>query len=155
MQRYFIFSLLFATLIAAPCITFASGDPYANEVVDEDGYGIADPEAMLGEPDDETGIMAALNSYIVLDMGEDEEGTDNLLLHMGPLSLTGLLQIRFLGEDFSTISTHNMTMEPLATSAIYNIPFSNSEPYRYVQIISLASFGLFIDALEATDYVGA
>ena len=131
-------------------------DPYA-DVVTASTIGISADNA-IGAPDGTLAVMVGLGESMQLDMGEGEEGTGDLTIYYGGLTLQlSNVQVSFLDESENVITTENFDLLELGvgTHSVvvpYDYAANSYTAYRYVVFSSLLEvFG--IDAVETGSYL--
>lgn len=150
-----ILIILFLFTIAVSGVFSANQDPYADAIVTSNG--IFNAEAAIGAPDGEYANIFGINDRIVLDMGEGEEGTGDLLIHYGDVGLDLITSIQFLDSEMHILDSQiiplDLAFSPMTATVTYNpAPLPDYTPYRYVRFSGLLiNYG--IDAIEATTYL--
>ncbi len=100
---FFTSIAVFAFVVLPVSSIHASGDPYADSVYHHTTIGVDDPEALLGAPDSDAGLIIGANNYVTLDMGNGEEGTGDLKVYFGPLAAGTVFTVWFLGDDIKRL----------------------------------------------------
>lgn len=82
------FTFIFVFAYALPGFAAPPPDPYADAVDPSTSGLILAPGNAVGAPDGNLAtVVGLLGQNLVLDMGEDEEGTSDLIVHYGPLGV--------------------------------------------------------------------
>jgi hypothetical protein len=134
-------------------------DPYADAANALPGISvIITPDNALGAPDSELAVIIGVAASLQLDLGEGEEGTGDLTVYYGGVSVSLLSGIvTFLDENESPITTgsFNLVKVEVGTNTVV-IPFDYADndytAYRYVIFTGLVdAYG--IDAIETASYL--
>ncbi len=135
-----------------------SYDPYADSVANS-SVGVINPNNAVGAPNGTNAQMAGINSILTLDMGSGEEGTQSLRVHFGQISAVVNVNVEFLDNNQSVISSENrqLGINPNPTTQNFAYNWANfGKAYRYVRISSSqAGVGVNVDAVEALGYIGS
>ena len=86
---------------------FASypADPWADAVYSYSGTPADHPENALGPPDGQTLHTVGAQSYIMLDMGEGEEGTGSLRAYFGQVLVQSDITVTFYNSSLTPITS--------------------------------------------------
>lgn len=129
------------------------GDPYADAVAPSSA-AILNGSNALGAPDGRRAtIIGLLGGHATFDMGAGEEGTGDLTVSYGGLTLQWTTTVSFLDGRGRTISSGPLTFAIGLGSFTAVVPFRGRTPYRYVRFSAglLQKFGL--DAVRAASIV--
>ncbi|OGC55944.1 hypothetical protein A2797_02710 [candidate division WWE3 bacterium RIFCSPHIGHO2_01_FULL_48_15] len=156
---YFLFAPIVALLlfVGTAYATHVSYDPYADAVQSNSPIGVVDPQNSVGAPDGNTTTIAGINRFIVLDMGNGEEGTGTLRVHLGNIIAQANLQVIFLDGDLGEITSESRQLAISTQTSTQDFAYSFAsfnKAYRYVRLTALAEAGIALDAIEALDYIG-
>jgi hypothetical protein len=142
------FAIASLVLTLLPSSVYAA-DPYANAVYQASNQVYLPSEA-IGASDQVYAQMLSKDANLTLDMGEGEEGTDDLTLYFVILNFGAAYRVEFKDENFSTLQTSSATFQ-LYTSETA-IDYSGLSAYRYVTITSIEDETWKLDAIEAAAY---
>uniref|UniRef100_A0A7C1JYS3 Calcium-binding protein n=1 Tax=Caldilinea aerophila TaxID=133453 RepID=A0A7C1JYS3_9CHLR len=93
-----------------------------------------------------------LGQNLVLDMGEGEEGTSDLIVYYGPLGAGVVASIQFLDADQQVIYSASLRLSANVGGAQVQVTYPNAPtPYRFVRFTSMLS-AYTIDAVQAVTY---
>jgi hypothetical protein len=128
-------------------------DPYADAVDPSTSGLILAPGNAVGAPDGNLAtVVGLLGQNLVLDMGEDEEGTSDLIVYYGPLGLGVVASIQFLDANKQVIHTASLLLSANVGGAQVQVAYPNAPtPYRFVRFVSVLS-AYTIDAVQAVTY---
>lgn len=135
-------------------------DPWADAVHAQSG--VTNAGNAIGAANGNFAYLPLLGASITLDMGEDEEGTGNLVVHYGNLLSVGLAsQVEFLDQNLNAISSSSLLLSLGLGTFQTTVPYSAAPtPYRYVRISGLVSVcaslpltNCGIDAVQAVSYI--
>ena len=144
--------LLAAPLTLVPAQAAAPSDAYADAVDPNTGAAVVNPNQAVGAPDGNTATVAGVvGNDLILDMGAGEEGTGDLVVHYGGLTVGVDTTVYFLDSAKKVIDSSPLNMTELGlgiymTTVAYT---SAPTPYRYVRLAAVADL-YTIDAVEAT-----
>ena len=149
----FIFSLFVGQSVFSVSPVLAStSDPYADILISNSPSNLLGPERTIGAPDGVSASFLGKDVSLVLDMGQGEEGTGDLTLHMQLLNYGATATISFLDENQQVITSTNHLFA--IGEATPTIVYNNTEPYRYVKIYTTEEEEWNLDAIETTAYEG-
>lgn len=151
--------VVIATLILSISASAAPpADPYADAVDMVNGSGMLNVFELQGEPDNGYATIVAIGGdFLIMDMGEGEEGTGDLIIHHGPVSLASVgLTLDFLDADHNVIASDWVMIDISVNSGTVTADYDPSPlpaytPYRYVRFNAPIT-AVKLDALEATTY---
>ncbi len=129
-------------------------DPYANAVAPSSA-AIVNGSRALGAPDGrDAAIVGLLGGQATFDMGEFEEGTGDLVVSYGGLTVQWTTTVSFLDARGRAISSSPLLFT-LGANQTGNVTFRGRAPYRSVRFTAglLQAFGL--DAVRATSIVNS
>ncbi|MBI4812242.1 hypothetical protein HY798_02200 [Candidatus Falkowbacteria bacterium] len=150
MRRISLLLLNALILGLAPWTAFAdTADPYADNVSSASNQ-VYQPSNAIGAPDGQKLTFFSKDANLTLDMGEGEEGTGDLLLHLELLNYGARYVVEFLNAGKLKIEFKGDII-PAMTSPI-TVAYTGGVPYRYVMIRSDASEQWKLDAVEAKTY---
>ncbi|MDC0710892.1 hypothetical protein POL68_20635 [Stigmatella sp. ncwal1] len=132
------------------------GDPYANAIGPGTNSPVLEADRALGGPDEQSAIvLGLLNTALVLDMGEGEEGTGDLSVYYSGVSIGVVTYVDFLRTDGSLISSGLLHLVKIRGSKqVTDVAYSAAPtPYRYVRIRGLLAVPYAVDAVEAASIV--
>ncbi|SDZ16281.1 WD40-like Beta Propeller Repeat [Amycolatopsis xylanica] len=138
-----------ADIFSAPALK-PGADPYADAIAAGTTVGLSNGANALGAPDGKlAGVTGLLGGRLVLDMGEDEEGTGDLAVYYGGLNLGLLTSLDFLDAQGKTVGSGQLKLIDLgAGTHVAKVPHSGA-PYRYVRINTGLLQVFSLDAVEA------
>ncbi|MFL5801207.1 MAG: MBG domain-containing protein, partial [Roseiflexaceae bacterium] len=130
-------------------------DPYA-DAVDSNSASILNPANAVGAPDgaQATVVSGLSNNTLVLDMGQGEDGTGNLIVYYGGLALGLATTVDFLDANHVLIASGSLNLAGIgagASTAVVTYP-SAPMPYRYIRLNSTLLSTYLLDAVEAISY---
>ena len=116
-------------------------DPYADAVDPSTSGLILAPGNAVGAPDGNlAAVVGVLGQNLVLDMGEGEEGTSDLIVYYGPLGADVVALVQFLDANKQVIHTASLLLSANVGGAQVQITYPNAPtPYRFVQFVSVLS----------------
>ncbi len=139
---------------ALPSAAEPPSDPYADAIDDTTTGMIVMPSAALGAPDGRAATVGGVgDQHFVLDMGANEEGTGNLVVHYLGLTSAAAPTIVFLDANRQVLATHALPMlDTTAGRHQLTVPYAATlPPYRYVRLST--TMGMYnLDAIAATTY---
>ncbi|MDC0711251.1 hypothetical protein POL68_22465 [Stigmatella sp. ncwal1] len=138
------------------CKGLAPRDPYADAVAPSTSSIVLNADSAIGAPDGKPAtVVGVLNSALVLDMGEGEEGTGDLKVYYQGLGLGIITQVDFLKADNTVISSGALRMLDLSFGTrTATVTYSGAPtPYRYVRLRGVLALPYKVDAIEALSIV--
>ncbi|ADO75670.1 conserved uncharacterized protein [Stigmatella aurantiaca DW4/3-1] len=138
------------------CKGLAPRDPYADAVASSTSSIVLNPDNAIGAPDGKPStVVGVLNSALVLDMGEGEEGTGDLKVYYQGLGLGVITQVDFLKADNTVISSGALRMLDLGFGTrTATVTYSGAPtPYRFVRLRGVLAIPYKVDAVEALSIV--
>ncbi|ADO75301.1 uncharacterized protein STAUR_7546 [Stigmatella aurantiaca DW4/3-1] len=132
------------------------GDPYANAIGPGTSSPVLGADSALGGPDEQSAIvLGLLNTALVLDMGEGEEGTGDLSVYYSGVSIGIVTHVDFLRTDGSLISSGLLHLAKIrGGKQVTDVAYSAAPtPYRYVRLRGLLAVPYAVDAVEAASIV--
>ncbi|NNC19283.1 DUF4215 domain-containing protein [Corallococcus exiguus] len=127
-------------------------DPYADAVVSSTTAAVLNASAALGAPDGQAATMlSVLNSALVLDLGQGEEGTGDLRVYYQGLTLALVAQVDFLKADGTFIGSSTLHLKELGLGThIAVATYPGNVPYRYVRLRGAVLALYLVDAVETS-----
>ncbi|WP_171806868.1 FG-GAP-like repeat-containing protein [Corallococcus exiguus] len=127
-------------------------DPYADAVVSSTTAAVLNASAALGAPDGQAATMlSVLNSALVLDLGQGEEGTGDLRVYYRGLTLALVAQVDFLKADGTFIGSSTLHLKELGLGThIAVATYPGNVPYRYVRLRGAVLALYLVDAVETS-----
>ncbi|RKI33261.1 DUF4215 domain-containing protein [Corallococcus sp. AB004] len=127
-------------------------DPYADAVVSSTTAAVLNASAALGAPDGQAATMlSVLNSALVLDLGQGEEGTGDLRVYYQGLTLALVAQVDFLMADGTFIGSSTLHLKELGLGThIAVATYPGNVPYRYVRLRGAVLALYLVDAVETS-----
>ncbi|WP_158627253.1 FG-GAP-like repeat-containing protein [Corallococcus sp. AB045] len=127
-------------------------DPYADAVVSSTTAAVLNASAALGAPDGQAATMLSLlNSALVLDLGQGEEGTGDLRVYYQGLTLALVAQVDFLKADGTFIGSSTLHLKELGLGThIAVATYPGNVPYRYVRLRGAVLALYLVDAVETS-----
>jgi len=132
--------------------------PYATAVIAQSGTSDGTAQNAVGAPDGRYANFLGLNNSVTLDMGQGQEGTGNLQIDLGPVTVQSTVNVSFLDSSQAVIGTASQTLVLNSSSSklVFAYDWHNSgAAYRFVKIATPVSVGFGIDAVEKLGYIGA
>ena len=125
-------------------------DPYADAVVSSTTAAVLNASAALGAPDGQAATMlSVLNSALVLDLGQGEEGTGDLRVYYQGLTLALVAQVDFLKADGTFIGSSTLHLKELGLGThIAVATYPGNVAYRYVRLRGAVLALYQVDAVE-------
>ena len=150
---YILIALLFVSTSVTAGLAAPPPDPYADAVHSSTSGLIISPGNALGAPDGNLAtVVGVLGQNLVLDMGEGEEGTSDLIVYYGPLGAGVVASIQFLDADQQVIYSASLLLSANVGGAQVQVTYPDAPtPYRFVRFTSVLS-AYTIDAVEAATY---
>ena len=150
MRRYFI--VLFALGLLLPIARpVRAADAYANSIFGSSTTNLSNTEVALGAPDGLSVGFEQSGIYVVLDMGEGEEGTGDLIVTQLLRDVGAIISFTFYNGSWETLATGG---DYAPNGSTWTIVYNGSTPYRYIRIESYSSHPWSLDAVTASSYVG-
>ncbi|MCP3064060.1 FG-GAP-like repeat-containing protein [Myxococcus sp. K38C18041901] len=127
-------------------------DPYADAVVSSTTAAVLNASAALGAPDGQAAtLLSVLNSALVLDLGQGEEGTGDLRVYYQGLTLALVAQVDFLKADGTFIGSSTLHLKELGLGThIAVATYPGNVPYRYVKLRGAVLALYLVDAVETS-----
>ncbi|AFE04905.1 EGF domain-containing protein [Corallococcus coralloides DSM 2259] len=127
-------------------------DPYADAVVSSTTAAVLNASAALGAPDGQaTTMLSVLNSALVLDLGQGEEGTGDLRVYYQGLTLALVAQVDFLKADGTFIGSSTLHLKELGLGThIAVATYPGNVPYRYVRLRGAVLALYLVDVVETS-----
>lgn len=138
-----LFAVLFSFVPTA-----RAADLYANELVSNSFFDLLSPQNALGEPDGLYADFRDKDTYLKLDMGAGEEGSDGLTLFVSLIDYGATAVVTFYSEDGAVTGSANMLFAPGTTE--WTAAYYGTEPFRYVKIESPETEQWRLDAIQVT-----
>jgi hypothetical protein len=156
-QRFLPIFILAALLISRAPLSYAAlpADPYADVVDTTTGGLVVNPANALGAADNQRAlVVSVLGNDLVLDMGAGEEGTGNLKVYYGGLTIGVATTVDFLRADRSVISSGSLNLASVGVgSYVATVTYTGAPAsYRFVRLKSIVLGAYLIDAVEAVSY---
>ncbi|MFY2560737.1 DUF4215 domain-containing protein [Corallococcus terminator] len=144
-----------ALLEATPSseVSALAWDPYADAVASGTTAAVLNPGRALGAPDGQVAtVLGLLNSALVLDLGQGEEGTGDLRVYYRGLNVALVAQVDFVKADGrTTISSGPLRLVELGLGThVAVVRYSGNEPYRYVRLRGALLALYLVDAVETS-----
>ncbi|WP_370943620.1 TolB family protein [Amycolatopsis sp. cg5] len=138
-----------ADIFSAPALK-PGADPYADAIAAGTTVGLSNGANALGAPDGKlAGVTGLLGGRLVLDMGEDEEGTGDLSVYYGGLNLGLLTSLDFLDAQGKSVGSGQLNLIDLGAGTHVTKVAHSGAPYRYVRINTGLLQVFSLDAVEA------
>ncbi|MBE4751653.1 tandem-95 repeat protein [Corallococcus sp. ZKHCc1 1396] len=127
-------------------------DPYADAVASGTTATVLNASAALGAPDGQAAtLLGLLNSALVLDLGQGEEGTGDLRVYYKGLSLALVAQVDFLKADGTFIGSSSLHLVELGLGTHVAVArYPGNVPYRYVRLRGAVLALYLVDAVETS-----
>ncbi|MCP3105420.1 FG-GAP-like repeat-containing protein [Myxococcus sp. K15C18031901] len=127
-------------------------DPYADAVASGTTATVLNANAALGAPDGQAAtLLGVLNTALVLDLGQGEEGTGDLRVYYQGLSLALVAQVDFLKADGTFIGSSSLHLVELGLGThIAVATYPGNVPYRYVRLRGSVLALYLVDAVETS-----
>lgn len=127
-------------------------DPYADAVASGTTATVLNANAALGAPDGQAAtLLGLLNTALVLDLGQGEEGTGDLRVYYQGLSLALVAQVDFLKADGTFIASSPLHLVELGLGTHVAVAtYSGNLPYRYVRLRGSVLALYLVDAVETS-----
>lgn len=129
-------------------------DSYADAVDPLTGGLVSNPQDALGAPDGiMTSVVGILGQNLILDMGAGEEGTGDLTIHYGDLSVSVTILLEFLDSTYHVIEhSPPVLLSPSIGSTSTTVAYTSAPiPYRFVRFFSAVSV-YKIDAIQTATH---
>ncbi|WP_253816760.1 hypothetical protein [Myxococcus xanthus] len=111
---------------------------------------VLNASAALGAPDGQAAtLLGLLNTALVLDLGQGEEGTGDLRVYYQGLSLALVAQVDFLKADGSFIGSSSLHLVELGLGT-HVAAYPGNVPYRYVRLRGAVLARYLVDAVETS-----
>ncbi|AGC43165.1 hypothetical protein MYSTI_01833 [Myxococcus stipitatus DSM 14675] len=129
-----------------------SWDPYADAVASGTTATVLNASAAVGAPDGQAAtLLSLLNSALVLDLGQGEEGTGDLRVYYQGLSLALVASVDFLKADGTYIGSSSLHLVELGLGTHVAVAtYSGNVPYRYVRLKGSLLAVYLVDAVETS-----
>jgi hypothetical protein len=155
-QFIIIFIIILSLSIVVRATLADDPDPFADAAASS--FGTLDSSNALGQPDEEYAIVAGPHGELVLDLGEGEEGTSDLILYYATMAIGLMPSVDFLDSEMNIIYNYTVPLEvsPVITNTV--IPYDPTPlpaytPYRFIRFNSLSLNAYQVDAIEAVTYL--
>nr|WP_237726584.1 Ig-like domain-containing protein [Corallococcus coralloides] len=127
-------------------------DPYADAVATGTTATVLNASAALGAPDGQAAtLLGLLNTAMVLDLGQGEEGTGDLRVYYQGLSLALVAQVDFLKADGTFIGSSALHLVELGLGTHVAVAtYPGNVPYRYVRLRGSVLALYLVDAVETS-----
>ncbi|NVJ10063.1 tandem-95 repeat protein [Myxococcus sp. AM001] len=127
-------------------------DPYADAVASGTTATVLNASAALGAPDGQAAtLLGLLNTALVLDLGQGEEGTGDLRVYYQGLSLALVAQVDFLKADGTFIGSSSLHLVELGLGTHVAVAtYPGNQPYRYVRLRGAVLALYLVDAVETS-----
>ncbi|QSQ17940.1 FG-GAP-like repeat-containing protein [Myxococcus landrumensis] len=127
-------------------------DPYADAVASGTTATVLNASAALGAPNGQAAtLLGVLNTALVLDLGQGEEGTGDLRVYYQGLSLALVAQVDFLKADGTFIGSSSLHLVELGLGThIAVATYPGNVPYRYVRLRGSVLALYLVDAVETS-----
>ncbi|WP_342379818.1 Ig-like domain-containing protein [Myxococcus stipitatus] len=127
-------------------------DPYADAVAPGTTATVLNAGAAVGAPNGQAAtLLSLLNSALVLDLGQGEEGTGDLRVYYQGLSLALVAQVDFLKADGTYIGSSSLHLVELGVGTHVAVAtYSGNVPYRYVRLKGSLLAVYLVDAVETS-----
>ncbi|NTX40266.1 tandem-95 repeat protein [Myxococcus sp. CA033] len=127
-------------------------DPYADAVASGTTATVLNASAALGAPDGQAAtLLGLLNSALVLDLGQGEEGNGDLRVYYQGLSLALVAQVDFLKADGTFIGSSSLHLVELGLGTHVAVAtYPGNQPYRYVRLRGAVLALYLVDAVETS-----
>ncbi len=139
-----LFSLLFSFLLVLPA---HAADLYGNEVTETSSFDLLTPENAAGAPDSVYADYRDEDAYLMIDMGEGEEGLGDLTMHIKLFDYGATAKITFFDADLIELFEDSIVIPLYSNTA--TLSYDGETAYRYVRIESTESETWSLDAVEA------
>ncbi len=121
---------------ALPIAAEPPSDPYADAIDDSTSAMIMLPDAAVGAPDGNAATVGGVgDQHFVLDMGANEEGTGDLVVHYLGMTSSAEPTIVFLDANRQVLATYTLPMlDTTAGPHQLTVPYAATlPPYRFVR----------------------
>ncbi|WP_254613994.1 DUF4215 domain-containing protein [Myxococcus sp. CA056] len=127
-------------------------DPYADAVASGTTGTVLNAQAAVGAPDGQAAtLLSLLNTALVLDLGQGEEGTGDLRVYYQGLSVALVAQVDFLKADGTLIGSSPLHLVELGLGTHVAVAtYPGSVPYRYVRLRGAVLALYLVDAVETS-----
>ncbi|MCP3100454.1 Ig-like domain-containing protein [Myxococcus sp. K15C18031901] len=127
-------------------------DPYADAVASGTTATVLNASAALGAPDGQAAtLLGLLNTALVLDLGQGEEGTGDLRVYYQGLSLALVTTVDFLKADGTLIGSSPLHLVELGLGThVAVVTYPGNQPYRYVRLRGTLLALYLVDAVETS-----
>ncbi|MBJ6759149.1 tandem-95 repeat protein [Myxococcaceae bacterium JPH2] len=127
-------------------------DPYADAVSSGTTATVLNANAALGAPDGQAAtLLGLLNTALVLDLGQGEEGTGNLRVYYQGLSLALVATVDFLKADGTLLCSSPLHLVELGLGTHVAVAtYPGNGPYRYVRLRGSVLALYLVDAVETS-----
>ncbi|MBU8897776.1 tandem-95 repeat protein [Corallococcus sp. M34] len=127
-------------------------DPYADAVAPGTTATVLNASAALGAPDGQAATMLGLlNTALVLDLGQGEEGTGDLRVYYQGLSVALVATVDFLKADGTVICSSPLHLVELGLGThVAVVTYPANGPYRYVRLRGSVLALYLVDAVETS-----
>lgn len=136
------------TLFTAFIPQAQAADLYANALVSNSFFDLLSPQNAIGEPDGLYTDFRDKDTYLKLDMGAGEEGSDGLTLFVSLIDYGATAVVTFYSEDGAVTGSANTLFAPGTTE--WTAAYYGTEPFRFVKIESPETEQWRLDAVQAT-----
>ncbi|MFA5946395.1 MAG: hypothetical protein WC813_00015 [Patescibacteria group bacterium] len=138
-------SMFLPSLASAQALT----DVYGDLIFAQSASNILFADRATGGPDGQYADFRAKDAYLTIDMGEGEEGFNDLIITMKIFDLNAVGRATLYDKDWNVLTTSFPAPFSVGQTS-WIIPYSGETPYRYVKIESTDTKQWSVDAVQAT-----
>ena len=133
------------SLVSAEALT----EVYGDSIYAQSTSNILYADRAAGAPDGLYADFRAKDAYLTIDMGEGEEGFNDLIVTMKIFDLGAVGRATLYDTDMNVLTT-SFPAPFSAGQTSWTVTYSGATPYRYVKIESTETKQWSVDAIRAT-----
>jgi hypothetical protein len=133
------------SMVSAEALT----DVYGDSIYAQSASNIINADRAAGAPDGLYADFRAKDAYLTIDMGEGEEGFNDLIITMKIFDLNAVGRATLYDKDLNVL-TISFPAPFAVGQTSWIAPYSGEVPYRYVKIESTDTKQWSVDAIQAT-----
>lgn len=142
-----LFFLFAACLMGIAPLAHAQQTPtftYADTLVSS-GSNLLSPTLALGAPDGNAATFLDRDASLIVDMGPEATGKEDIALFMELLAFGATVRVDFLSEELAVKQSASVAFS--IGDQMRTLSYTQAEPYRYVRIVSVEEEIWKLDAI--------
>lgn len=145
-----LFAFLAFVTVFSPLAARAEAltDVYGDSVTGQSVSNVLTAQNAAGAPDEKYADFRGEDAYVVIDMGEGEEGIGDLIMTFKSFDIGAEYLVMFYDKDMEILDSHGDAFGIGVKTE--TVVYSGSEPYRFVKIFAHNEGKWSLDAIQAT-----